>query len=156
LEHAPALKAALPRLDANGDQGVSADEIAARVNAWKAMRTGVMSFGFKVTLNGRPLPGATVTFQPDEILGNDIKPASCTLNSFGGGGATVAKDERATPESPPGMYLGFYKVKVSKIVNGKEMIPAKYNEQTILGQEVAADVPEIANNRVVYALTTTP
>jgi hypothetical protein len=36
------------------------------------------------------------------------------------------------------------------------MIPAKNNEQTILGQEVAADVPEIANNRVVYALTTTP
>ena len=52
------------------------------------------------------------------------------------------------------MHLGFYKVKISKRVNGKETIPAKYNEATLLGQEVAPDVPKILNNRVVYALTT--
>src|SRR5215208_3819249 len=43
LDQAPALKAALPRLDTDGDKGVSADEVAARVNAWKAMRTGLAS-----------------------------------------------------------------------------------------------------------------
>jgi hypothetical protein len=34
------------------------------------------------------------------------------------------------------------------------MIPPQYNESTILGQEVAPDVPEIANRQVVYALKT--
>jgi hypothetical protein len=31
-------------------------------------------------------------------------------------------------------------------------VPSRYNVETILGQEVAYDVAEIANNRVVYAL----
>src|SRR5689334_21545162 len=35
LDRAPALTEALSRLDTNGDKGVSADEIAARVNSWK-------------------------------------------------------------------------------------------------------------------------
>jgi hypothetical protein len=52
------------------------------------------------------------------------------------------------------MHLGIYKVKISKMDAGKETIPAKYNESTTLGQEVAQDVGEIANKRVVYALTT--
>jgi hypothetical protein len=50
------------------------------------------------------------------------------------------------------MHLGLYKVKISKKVNGKELIPAKYNEATVLGQEVAPDVPDVGTNRVVYAL----
>lgn len=156
LEHAPAIKAALPRLDTNGDKGVSADEIAARANVWKSMQTGVTSFGFTATLDGSPLTGATVTFHPDPCLGDEIKPASCTTNAIGGGGATIAKEDRPRPDSPPGMHLGFYTVKISKIVNGKELIPRKYNEETTLGQDVALDVPEIANNRVIYALTTKP
>src|SRR3954471_20246216 len=40
LEHAPALKAALGNLDTNRDKAVSAEEVTARVNAWKAMKTG--------------------------------------------------------------------------------------------------------------------
>ena len=118
------------------------------------MGTGVLSFGFNVTLDGSPLPGATVTFQPDPCLGDEIKPATTTTNAFGGGGATIAKEDRPDPTSPAGMHLGLYTVKVSKLVNGKELIPRKYNEETILGQEVSADVPEIANNRVVYAVST--
>jgi hypothetical protein len=55
LEYAPALKEALPRLDANGDKGVSADEIAARVNVWKAMQTGMTSLRCHVSLDGEPL-----------------------------------------------------------------------------------------------------
>ena len=52
------------------------------------------------------------------------------------------------------MHLGLYKVRISKVIGGQETIPRKYNAETILGQELAPDVPEISNNRVAYALTT--
>jgi hypothetical protein len=153
LEKAPGLKAALSTLDANGDKGVSADEIAARIEKWKVMRTGLMSFGFTVLLDGKPLDGATVTFEPESFLGTEIKRATSPTNMFGGGGATIAKEDRPDPTSPPGMQLGIYKVKISKNVGGRELIPAKYNEATTLGQEVAVDVPQILSNRVTYTLT---
>lgn len=52
------------------------------------------------------------------------------------------------------MHLGLYRVKISKLVNGKEIVPPKYNEQTILGQELAGDVPGIASGGVAFALST--
>jgi hypothetical protein len=152
LEKAPALNAALPRLDQNGDKGVTADEVAERIRVWQKMGHGLMSFAFEVTLDGRPLTDAVVTFEPESFLGDEIKPASCTTNMFGGGGATIAADDRPDPTTPPGMHLGLYKVKVSKMVDGKESIPPKYNSETTLGQELAPDVPGIGDNSVVYAL----
>jgi hypothetical protein len=152
LEGAPVLKAALPRLDTNADKAVSADEVTARIEHWQATGMGLTSFGFTVTLDGRPLEGATVTLEPEAFLGDDIRPAVATTDLFGTGGPSVPKDQRPTAETPPGVQLGLYRVKITKIVAGKETIPARYNAQTTLGQEVSPDVPEIANRRVVYAL----
>ena len=43
-----------------------------------------------------------------------------------------------TPDdSSPGVACGLYRVEISKLVGGKETIPAIYNTDTILGQEVA-------------------
>jgi hypothetical protein len=153
LEKAPALKAGLPRIDTSGDKGASADEIAARINTWKQMRTGLTSFTFTVTVDGAPLTDAIVTFEPDPILGDDIKAATSTTNVSGRGRASVPAPPDAQPsEIVPGMQIGLYRVKVSKIVGGKETIAAKYNTETTLGQEVALDVAEIAKNHVTYAL----
>jgi hypothetical protein len=154
LEKAPGLKAALPRMDANQDKAVDADEVAARIGQWQEAGIGLMSFGFRVTLDGSPLADALVTFEPEEFLGDDVKPASCTTTSAGVGGATILEADRPDSTWPAGMQHGIYKVKISKVVGGKETIPAKYNEATVLGQEVAQDVDEIANRRVVYALST--
>ena len=154
LENAPGLKAALPRLDSNQDKAVDADEVAARIAQWQEAGIGLMSFGFRVTLNGSPLADALVTFEPEAFLGDDVKTASCTTTSAGVGGATIAEQDRPDPTWPAGMQHGIYKVKISKVVGGKETIPPKYNQATVLGQEVAQDVDEIANRRVVYALST--
>ena len=156
LDSAPTLKAALPRLDTNSDKGVSAEEVSARIDAWKGMRTGLTTFAFTVTLDGSPLSDAVVTFEPEPALGESIKPAIATTNQTGSGRASIPKEQRPDPTSPPGMHIGMYRVKVSKMVGGKELIPAKYNTDTILGQEVAPDVSEIANNRVIYTLSTKP
>lgn len=153
LEHAPALKAAMKRLDTNGDKGVSADEITARIKKWQEMRTGLMGFGFTVTLDGRPLEGATVTFEPEPFLGDEIKLAVATTDTFGTGGPSIPKELRADPSMPPGIQIGLYRVKISKVAGGKELIPRKYNEETILGQEAAPDVSEILNRRVVFAMS---
>jgi hypothetical protein len=154
LDRAPALRTALARLDSSGDGGVAADEIERRIRQWQEMRTAVSLFAFTVTLDGSPLIGASVTFEPEEFLGGEVKAAGCATNDFGRCGATIPDDQRPDPTTPPGMHFGLYRVKISKVVGGRETIPARYNDKTTLGQEVAADVPEINNNRVVYALTT--
>ncbi len=154
LEKAPGLKAALATMDGNGDKGISAEEVAARINQWKEQKTGVTFFSYLVTLDGKPLEGANVLFEPESFLGDEIKTAIGETAIGGSGGASIPKAERPTPTSPPGMHLGLYKVKISKLVNGKEIVPPKYNEQTILGQELAGDVPEIRGGGAAYALST--
>ena len=153
LDQAPALKAALQRLDTDGDKAITADEVMARVKVWQGMRTGLTSFEFAATMDGSPLTEATVTFEPEGFLGDQIKAATATTNVYGRGMATIPKDQRPDPTWPPGMHIALYRVKISKVVNGKETIPAKYNTNTILGQEAALDVAEIANRHVVYALS---
>jgi hypothetical protein len=106
-----------------------------------------------VTLDGRPLEGASVTLEPESFLGEEVKVAVCTTDMFGTASPNVPDDQRLDPRTS-GAYMGFYKVKISKLANGKEMVPRKYNEESILGQEVARDVPDIANNRLRYVLTT--
>src|SRR4051794_22920020 len=92
LDKAPSLKAALPRLDTDGDGAVSADEVAARVNAWKAMQTGMTSFSCRVTLDGQPLPGAKVTLEPEAFLGEEINAAYGTTDFGGNTAPTIPKE----------------------------------------------------------------
>jgi hypothetical protein len=152
LEHAPALKAALPRLDTDGDKGVSAAEIIERINAWKAMQTAMTSVRCHITLDGQPLAGAQVVFEPESFLGSEIKPAAGTTNQFGDTSPTISKEDRGDPKLPGGVHFGLYKVHISKQVNGKETLPERYNTQTSLGQEVSYDDPGILNSSIAFAL----
>ncbi len=152
LDKAPALKAALPRLDTNGDGAVGAEEVTARVNAWKAMQTGMTIAACHVTMNGQPLAGAKVTLDPEAFLGDEIKAAYGTTDPFGGTSLSIPKDQRPDPKLPGGAHFGLYKVRISKVVNGKETIPARYNTDTTLGQEISYDDPGVAGNNILYAL----
>jgi hypothetical protein len=152
LERAPALKEAMSRLDTNTDQGVSADEIAARVDSWKETQLGMTSIRCRVTLDGEPLRGATVTFEPEPFLGTEIKAAVGVTNPFGDAAPTIPKEQRPDPKLPGGIHLGLYKVRISKVVNAKETIPSRYNTETTLGQEVSNDDPAVAKMNMVFAL----
>lgn len=152
LDKAPGLKAALPRLDTNGDKGVSADEIAARVRAWQDMRTGMASVRCHVTLDGQPLVGAKVVFEPESFLGDEIKTAFGTSNSFGDAAPTIPPDQRPDPTLPGGVHFGLYQVRISKEENGIEKLPERYNKHTTLGQEVSYDDPGMVNNNMAFAL----
>jgi len=152
LEKAPGLKALVGTADVDQDGALTAEEVAARIYRWQEQKTGVMIFSFVVTLNGKPVEGANVTFEPEPFLGDEIKAGIGETGFGGSGGASIPKDQRPSPTSPPGMHLGLYQVKISKVANGVETIPAKYNTQTTLGQEVAGDVPSIING-ATYKLT---
>jgi len=133
LESCPGLLSALKRVDKNNDGRLTADEISDRLTFFQQQGMQ-MDVTVEVTLDGRPLAGATVTLAPEKFLGPSVKSASVvtdeagtgTLTTEGSGGGSVA--------------CGYYSVQVSKNVQGRELIPAKYNTKTVLGHEVAPDV----------------
>ena len=132
LDAVPSLKFALAVIDTNKDKAVSADELKARFEAYKAAGVGAIGVSCDVKLNGKPLVGAVVTFVPEECMKGSVK-----------GGTGTTRDDGSTPiaaEGLPGMPCGLFKITVSKIeAGGSEQIPARYNAKTILGREVFAD-----------------
>ncbi|MCA9257870.1 MAG: EF-hand domain-containing protein [Planctomycetales bacterium] len=152
LEKVPCLKDSLKAVDADGDGKVSAEEIAERVRTWEKQSIGLTSFECRVTLDGQPLADAEVILEPEPFLGGVVQEARGTTMLTGVALPTVPKDKRPSADSPPGVQAGYYKVRVSKKVNGSEMIPARFNSETTLGQEIAKDDPRIQNKSVIYEL----
>ena len=137
-EASPGLLAAFEKVDKDGDGELTADEISARVLYFKTATSWVIPGACRITYRGRPLEGATVTFEPEPFLGPSFAPCSGTTDRRG-----EAYCSRPGGEIE-GIYLGFYRVRVTRPKkNGDEMLPAKYNEETTLGFEANNDVPEI-------------
>jgi hypothetical protein len=129
LEKVPGLAAAKKQVDTNQDHKISAEEIAARIESWQQSKMGRIVLTCVVTHNGRPLPGATVTLVPESFLGDQLTSGSGVTDSRGR--AFIAESA-----NPPGLSPGFYRVQVTK---AGEKIPAKYNTETILGQEIGSE-----------------
>ncbi len=130
------------------------DEVAERVKAWQGFRSGILTFGCQIRMNGKPLPNALVVLEAETFLGNNIEVAQGITGSDGHASIKIPKENRPTPDAPPGMRIGLYLVKVSKQQNGQEMIPEKYNTATTLGKEVSPDDPDnLAHRTTVFELT---
>lgn len=134
LQRCPALLQALPRADTDGDNALSADEIAARVNTWFASGSIMMDAATLVTLDGQPLEGAEVVFEPEEFLGSGFKECRGATDEWGRAMVTGAD------ANYPGVYVGAYRIRIFKAVGGQETLPARYNTESELGVEVADDV----------------
>lgn len=135
----PGVVAAFPRIDVDGDKQLSPDEIANRVRYYRKAGVAVVNGSTQVFYRGKPLDGATITFEPEAFLGSEFQPCSGTTDEYG---QTYLSREAA---EFPGLYLGFYRVHISKVVKGKEMVPAKYNTESTLGFEAADDIPDVKN-----------
>src|SRR4051794_30094520 len=68
LEACPGLLAALKVYDTDGNQQISRQEIADRITDWKTTSSAMATVDCRVTLDGRPLGGATVRFVPEPYL----------------------------------------------------------------------------------------
>jgi hypothetical protein len=139
LDQAPALKAAIENLDTDGNGGVSAQEITARVKAWQETKVGKISLSCTVAYRGRRLEGATVRFVPEEFLGDEIRTATGRTDEYGVAVLSVPLDPN-DPGDVSGVHYGLYRVEITK----EDMnIPARYNTETTLGQEVADDCADV-------------
>jgi hypothetical protein len=141
LDKCPAIKAAIAQIDKAGTGGVTADMIAARIKEWKESKLGKMSVSCRVTRNGEPLEGAEVKFVPEKFLGTELKVATGKTDVNGQAMMSVP-DDPAKPNEPPGMPPGLYRVEITK---AGENIPAKYNTETTLGQEIAQGAQGMQN-----------
>ena len=131
LERCPALKRILELIDQNGDKRLSAAEIAARIEVYQDSQIALKNVGCQVSLDGRPLQGATVTYVPEKFMGPSLKRASGVSDHLG------AVELRTEGEKLPGVQPGLFRVLVSKQnAAGQETIPARYNQDSTLGVEV--------------------
>lgn len=137
LDASPPLKSAINQIDTDKDGKISEQELLARLDQWDERRTAVITTSVTVLSQGRPLAGATVTFDPEPFLGESFVQATGETDQYGQVSPSVADKERfgGFGGIPPGLY----RVRVSLERNGMEMIPDKYNSETILGQEIFHD-----------------
>jgi hypothetical protein len=133
LDNCPALKTAMSKIDASGDGTITAAKITARIEDWQRAKSARIPFSCTVLRRGRPLAGAEVKFVPERFLGDNIRPAAGKTDAKG---VAMLSIPLADEKDSPGVAPGFYRVEIAK---AGENIPAQYNTNTILGQEVASD-----------------
>jgi len=133
----PGVMSAFAKIDANRDKQLSAQEIADRITYYKSSTSWVINGQVRIEYRGRPLEGATVIFEPEPFLGASFQICSGETDSRGEAFITGQESQI------PGVFLGFYRVRVNKEVNGTELLSPKYNTETILGFEANNDVPEV-------------
>jgi len=112
---------------------ITAEEIDARIQEWKARGSGRIGVTCRVTRIGKPLANADVKFVPEDFLGPGLSTGTGTTDA--NGITKISQPSRGKDDSAIGMYAGFYRVEITK---GNE-IPAKFNKSTVLGVEVAGD-----------------
>lgn len=139
LKKCPAIKNALKGFT-GPDGKVTADSIAAELQRIKDTKIGISPVELHVTLDGKDLSGATVTLEPEPFMPS-IAPASGVTNAQGFVSPVIDPQAR-----PRGVNPGLYKIRITKVVNGKETIPARYNKDTELGIEIAQSNKEIGEN----------
>jgi hypothetical protein len=150
LEAAPGLKAAMATIDTNKDGSAQEEEIAARIESWAATGIGVVAITCTVTMDGKPLTDAKVVFEPEPYLGDALQVAEGVTSPLGSTTVSIPKANRPTPDTPPGAQLGIYRVRITK--EGGSPIPAKYNTETTLGQQVAPDDPSVMGQKMRFNL----
>lgn len=133
VEESPGMLAAFERIDKDGDKKVTPEELSERIRYYKNAGVTVISGAVRVSYKGKPLPDAEITFEPEPFLGDAFQACSATTDYDGL--ASVS----GTDAQFPGLYLGFYRVTISKEVNGREKIPKKYNEESTIGYEACDD-----------------
>jgi hypothetical protein len=131
LDQCPGLKAALKQYD-KGTGKITAADITERIVKWQESRIFLSPMPIRLKLDGKPLEGASVTAEPEKFLGTGIPAATGITNSQGTAFLQVAPNR-------PGLFYGIYKLRVSKQIDGRETIPARYNTKTVLGFEKAPD-----------------
>lgn len=152
LNDAPGIGSSLSSFDADSDQRVTAEEIAARLEETFEHKLGICPpFGCTVVFKGRPLAGATVEFAPEEFLGGTIEHAIGTTDSKGVARVQIPQENLSGDLAGiRGIQPGIYRV---KIVHPEVSLPSRYNAQSELGQEISNETILLRPRDTIYRLS---
>ena len=138
LKLAPGINSSKEEIDGNNDGAITADELATLIQErWLDAKGGIMRVAVEVSYRGRPLHGATITLEPEPFLADVLKGASGETDDNGYAPLAMAPEDMPHKNVRSGAAPGLYLVRISKEVDGEELLPAKYNTATTLGMEVA-------------------
>jgi hypothetical protein len=129
LKKSPALVALAANLGPQAAGGLTGEDLTRRAEAWLKSPSGLVPQRLLIDLDSRPLAGATVAVEPEECMGPGYQAVTATTDAMGQCCPSAA-DARYG-----GLYLGLYRIRISKLDGGRETIPARYNTQTELGLE---------------------
>ena len=138
LKGAPSLAVERGEYDLSGDKQISKEELSDRLTKMYGRNIAFGKADCTVTLDGKPLSGATVQYVAEPFLGDGtIQTATGTTDSNGYTKLSVSDDiipteMKGQPLVQPGLY-------VVKITHASESIPAKYNTESELGFELHPD-----------------
>lgn len=113
---------------------MTAEEIDARIRAWRDTKIGLLQVLPTIYFDGKPLTSAEIRLVPEKFLGPELQPAVATTNELGEAALKSAGD---LPNI--GVQLGLYRIEVSKKEGDRESIPARYNAETELGVEISPE-----------------
>ena len=145
LESSPSLKAAMAQFDGDGDGTLTEEEIKARLEGWLENRSALFPIPCTVLRRGQPLADATVVLEPEPFLGEAFVQVSGVTDSDGMAELAV---ESGPYRGLPGIPYGLYRIRISKQDEGRERLPKKYNEETLLGQEICDDAAGLVRGLV--------
>lgn len=135
LKKCPAIQSALTIYDTNSDKAVTSEEIAARLQRLLDERNGLLMLHAMVTLDKRPLSGATIKFVPEAIVAEAIKPAQGQTDANGRCMPAIAPEDSPTPSrSVQAIQPGLYRV---EITHSSKTLPPRYNVNSELGVDVS-------------------
>jgi hypothetical protein len=131
LSKCPPLLAARASFDTDADGRLSAKEVTDGLTLMFVPETSLTEMTCTVTLNRRPLTGATVRLRPAEMLGNALPPAEGVTDQDGRALPTI--DAELLPEESkqrPLVYSGLYRV---EITHPQTELAARFNTASELG-----------------------
>ncbi|MCO6043112.1 hypothetical protein NG895_04270 [Aeoliella sp. ICT_H6.2] len=146
LDAAPAIKKNLALYDKDGNGSVAEEELEARFEAWDGAGVAFRRLDVKLTLDGRPLQNATITFEPEVYMTDWVRPATGTTGKSGMAKMSVAAEDlpaelKSRGQNMKGVYVGAYKVKVE---HPSSRLPEGYRSGALLGEETSRDALDVS------------
>jgi hypothetical protein len=145
----PPLAKSLASYDADKDGRLTGDEISSRLAQLIGPSSAYVSVDGTVTLDGRPLVGATLKLRPAELFVDSLPPAEGTTDEQGIARPAIAADR--LPADVGGAALVFPGLYHVEITHPTTQIPGRYNMASELGWEV--DPFSRAGTTARFALT---
>jgi len=131
LVRCPALLRAFPQIVTDKRPYMTEEDLAERFRLMQESRAGLIGTRCMVTRDGKGVSGVTVTFIPEEFMGNAIKRGS-GISDADGRVELAIEGERVK-----GLNPGYYRIEASlKDESGNETLPANVNKDSKLGQEI--------------------